>query len=488
MKAQPTAGLPGNRPPLRGDERGFLLVMVMVVMLVISTMIASTLVNSFLERSLAKNQNYASVALQASEGGLAAGVTWIRENAAALPNPYTANPNWTQTLTRSLPSGGTYQVTMRFKREWRDVNGNGTCTDAGEDSGYKDVDGSPAADCPGDIVLYNHCTAADNCFGFPDSLYMTAGQGYPVIEIDSVGYFGNDPATASSFREIALDLARNKVDVKVKGAVTARSNVTVTGSGYVDGHNFNLAGTATSATCSDLPAVTVAAGSTLTADCTAAANPPGGNPKGTFSSVGGCNDSAGVGLSKNPWDALGVSQADFANIFSPTTTLTSMPGTAASPAYVWQKGDALVNTGNGYGILVVHNENFDPDVWDVSCRTCPGAAGPDGAFGTGDDRYNVGSPNYRAAADSTQPGYDATYAPAELRLNGTCSFTGIIIADKILRVNGTMTTVGAVISTGGVSVDGDITGNWSAKYSCDAIEKALGGFGYGTRIAWHRLR
>ena len=44
------------------------------------------------------------------------------------------------------------------------------------------------------------------------------------------------------------------------------------------------------------------------------------------------------------------------------------------------------------------------------------------------------------------------------------------------------------VAPGGVSVDGDVTGNWSAKYSCDAIENALGGFGYGTRVAWHRLR
>jgi len=490
MKAQLTDGRAGARGPLGGDERGFLLVMVMVVMLVISTMVASTLVNSFLERSLAKNQNYASVALQAAEGGLAAGTTWIRENQGLLPSasPWADNANWPQTLTRSLPSGGTYTVTMRFKREWRDVNADGDCTDPGEESGYKDNDGSPAANCPGDVVLYNHCSAADNCFNFPDSLYMGAGQGYPVIEIDSVAFFGNNAATASSFREIALDIARNKVDVKVKGAVTARSNVSVGGSGYVDGHNFNIAGTAPSGSCGDLPAITVAPPATVTADCTAAANPPGGNPKGSFSSVGGCNDTAGVGLSKNPWDALGITAADFATVFTETTTLASMPGTAVAPAYMWQQGDLQVNGGNGYGILVVHNVNFDPDVYDVSCKTCDGAAGPDAVFGTADDRYNPASPSYMAQADSTDAAYDATYSPAQFRMNGNCSFTGVIIADKILRVNGNATTIGAVISTGGVSVDGDITGNWSAKYSCDAIEKALGGFGYGTRIAWHRLR
>jgi hypothetical protein len=55
-------------------------------------------------------------------------------------------------------------------------------------------------------------------------------------------------------------------------------------------------------------------------------------------------------------------------------------------------------------------------------------------------------------------------------------------------VNGTFDAIGAIISNGGVTVDGDVTGNFSAKYSCDAINLALGGFGYGTRLAWHRLR
>ena len=73
MKTQMrTAAGRGRRGPHAG-EGGFLLVMVMVVMLVLSTIAASTLINSFLERSLAKNQNYASIALQAADGGACGG-------------------------------------------------------------------------------------------------------------------------------------------------------------------------------------------------------------------------------------------------------------------------------------------------------------------------------------------------------------------------------------------------------------------------------
>ena len=490
MNAHLKTGRPGRRFRLRSDEGGFLLVMVMLVMLVLSTIAASTLINSFLERSLAKNQNYASIALQAADGGLAAGMTWVRENQASLPNPYTANPNWTQTLARTLGSGGTYNVTIRFKREWRDVNGDGDCTDPGESSAYTDTDPgppvqSPANACPGDIVLYNKCSGADNCFNFPDSLYLTAGQGYPVIEIDAIGFYGTDPAKASSFREVALDIARNKIDIQAEGAVTARGNISVGGSGYVDGHNFNAAGTAESATCGSVPAVVVDTGRTVTATCTSAADPPGGNPKGSFSELSPCNsvfDPTAPGkraLGKNPWDSLGISQADFAGIFTPTTTLASMPGTAADPAYIWQQGSILVNGGNGHGILVVHNLDFNPDVYDASCppSECPGTT-----------TYDTGALNYNAQADKSSPLYQASFGPAELRLNGNSSFTGVIIADKVLRVNGTFDAIGAIISNGGVTVDGDVTGNFSAKYSCDAISLALGGFGYGTRLAWHRLR
>lgn len=480
MRSYP--GVVSNAPrpdaPL-ADERGFLLVMVMVVMLVVSTLVASTLINSFLERSLAKNQNYASVALQAAEGGLAAGVTWVRENGSLLPSasPWSDNANWPKTLTRTLPSGGTYAVTMRYKREWtsyNDDNNDGSigagddCLDPGESSGYQDNDGSPDTVCPGDIVLYNSCSGADNCFDFPDALYHGAGEGYPIIEIASTGYFGTDAAAASSFREIVLDIARNKIDIQVEGAITARGNITVSGSGYVDGHNFNDAGTAASSTCADLQAITVdpdAAVPDTANGCDDSGDIPGGNPKGTYTTA--CPpekyDPSAPGkrpLATDPWGALGITQADFDDIFTQTSTATALTGTAAEPTYMYMTADLHVTGGSGYGILVVHNPNFAPDTWETNC--------PTGVTGAG----------YCTAANG----------PATFFMNGNVKYTGVIIADQIMRVNGTAETVGAVIAIGGANVDGDVTGNWTAKYSCDAVANALGGFGYGTKISWHRVR
>jgi hypothetical protein len=136
-------------------------------------------------------------------------------------------------------------------------------------------------------VLYNSCAqGTDNCFGFPDALYDTAGSGFPIIEIDSVGTYGN-----ASYRQIALDVARNKIDIQAEGAITARGPISVSGSGYVDGHNFNSAGTALApgaGECADQPAITVDAGLTAPTAAANCGNVPGGNAKGAYGEPGNC--------------------------------------------------------------------------------------------------------------------------------------------------------------------------------------------------------
>jgi type II secretory pathway pseudopilin PulG len=485
--------------PHLGNERGMLLVIVMVIMLVVSSLAASSLINSFLEKSLSENQNYASIALQAADGGLADGMTWIRENRTSLPSspPWTdAGGNvWVKTLTGSLSSGGKYQTTMRFKREWFDYDGDTTCVGPGESSGYSDGDGQdPVTDCNdlgggagygGEYVLYNSCvTTLDQCWGFNDSLYNAAGEGYPIIEILSTGYYSSGALNLdkyASVREIAMDVARNKIDIQVEGAITARGDITQSGSGYADGHNFNMAGDALSPTCADLPSVTVDQG--LTPPPCAAdndpANPPTGNPKGLYGGTE-CTkeyDPTAPGkrpLETTPWGLMGIDESDFNGIFTATTTAVDFTGTEANPTYVWQQGDMHITGGSGFGILVVHNVNFHPDVYEVS----------DPTSGT----YDTGHGLYATEADSSHVDYDPSYAPATLFMNGIADFTGVIIADNILRVNGTAETIGAMISLGGINVSGDVTGNWTAKYSCDAVEAALGGFGYGTKLNWHRIR
>jgi type II secretory pathway pseudopilin PulG len=508
----------GGRFPLRHleNERGMLLVIVMVVMLVVASLAASSLINSFLEKSLSENQNYASIALQAADGGLADGLTWIRENRDAIPDaaPWldvSGNP-WAQTINGSLASGGHYQVTMSFKLECNDYDNDGNCAGPGEYSGYSDGDaGDPenGVPCPGEIVLYNSCSRTnDQCWGLSGSLFTLPGEGFPIIEILSIGYYSPRLSAADveqgkygSVREIAMDVARNKLDIQVEGAITARGSISQSGSGYADGHNFNIAGDALSDTCSDKPAVTVDQGLTPPpcAPDNDVDNPPSGNPSGLY---GGADctaehDPTAPGkraLDTTPWGLMGIDETTFETLFhvaDPDPAVAdpafgAFTGTQANPSLVWHQEDMHITGGSGFGILVVHNKNFHPDTWEVSDPGCDTV----GCTPT-NPLYNPDpSAGYVAAADISNgtPPYDPSYAPATLFMNGIADFTGVIIADNILRVNGTAETIGAMISLGGVNIDGDVTGNWTAKYSCDAVEAALAGFGYGTKLNWHRIR
>jgi type II secretory pathway pseudopilin PulG len=463
-----------------------LLVIVMVMLLVVSTLAGASLVNSMLERSLAKNQNYASVALQAAEAGVADGITWLNLNQGAIPD-YTVTPNWTQTLgPRDLSLDlngdldtadpgeqlGVYSVTLRFKREWRDYNADGDCVDPGESSGYKDGDAqTPAANCPGDVVLFNKAAAtADGGFGFTGSLYGTVNSGYPVVEIDAVGRYGN-----AGYREILFDVARNKLDAQVEGAFTARSGVTASGSSNVDGRNHLLGGGLdTSGSCGgDKPGVTVDAGVVLGCDLNADGDcgDPGescGNAVGTP-----CWDTydptehAGTPLQKTPWGVLGIDQTDFDGMFTKRTDATMDMPCSSDPYYIWYAGDqpttgVRFNNSSGCndysGILVVHNENFDPDFWEASCPLGEASAGCAGK------------------------------APAVFDMNGNVSWTGIVIADQVIKVNGNPLIRGGIISlaSGGV-IETAITGNIDIEYSCEAVTGATSQ-GYKTRLGWHRIR
>ena len=119
----------GGRPfPFLGNERGMLLVMTMIILLVVSTLAAANLINAFLERSLAKNQNYASIALNAADAGINAGVAWVNDEANLATIPITGS--WTRTgdpVTVSLASGGSYELTISFKKDTLDRDCDGDC-------------------------------------------------------------------------------------------------------------------------------------------------------------------------------------------------------------------------------------------------------------------------------------------------------------------------------------------------------------------------
>ena len=385
-------------------------------------------------------------------------------------------------------------MTLRFKREWRDVNADGDCIDPGEASAYTDNDAgpNPTNTCPGDIVLYNNCMAANNCFGFGSASLFSGGpgdEGYPVIEIDSVATYGS-----GSFRQVSLDVARNKINLQVNGAITARSNVTVSGSGYVDGHNYNLAGTAPSSTCFDLPGVTVNTGLTAAADddpaTTPTAHAPGGQPQGPLRRhallrrLRRDRERAARRLPRRDRPGVhrqGHAVGDDADLQGELRhDLRDRRRRRKRPR--WPRCSPATRPADLR--LPAWRHEFPDRQRFRDARSCTTRSSTPRQWETSAARLALRHLLHRPIPRSRP----AANGPATLSMNGTVNFTGVIVADQIMRVNGTTTTIGAVLSIGGVSVDGGVSGNWVVKYSCEAIEKALAGFGYGTKIAWHRLR
>ena len=69
-------GLPwAPRLPYLRDEEGMILVITLVVFLVLSSIAATNIINAYLEKSLARNQHYATISLNAADAGIDYGLT-----------------------------------------------------------------------------------------------------------------------------------------------------------------------------------------------------------------------------------------------------------------------------------------------------------------------------------------------------------------------------------------------------------------------------
>lgn len=463
-------------------EGGFLLVMVMVVMLVVSAIAASTLINSFLEKSLAKNQNYGSIALQAAEGGVAVGQAWLNDHMDDIYDPmkdaaFYTNPTmygWSRTICsrpnsvnplcptsgvtdyHPLPTGGgDYAVTLRFKREWLDKDGDGDCAEVGEISPYSDADAAaPVAtdltghvpehgyNCSvvfpaGEIVLFNKCGASGHgCFQLKGARAngIAPKQGYPVIEITSTGSFGT-----AGYRQVLLDVARNDVTPRgAHGAVTSKSGVELKGTANVYGENYDLEGNALDPTYPDMPgafvengyAATQVGAAAYSGDPATQVNPalclPGPEPNCT---------NGFKPIYDTPWAVLNMDETEM-----PT------PIHAANAA----DADAMLLNPDMLGEIVYVDFDYSP---------------PDNARGLL-VIHNAGG-------------------TAKFDFSGNKKFTGLIIADEV-KITGTTEIVGAVVSMSTTTVEVS-AGTPQLKFSQAALNMATKQ-DFSNRLQWQRIR
>lgn len=516
--------MPGRRPAaVLRDERGMILAITMLIMLVLSTLAASTLVNSFLERSLARNQVNAAIAQNAVDAGIAEGLAWLNDPArggqpaaaGGLGDPVTT-PGWTQALSGTLagvgtstatgvstynvgnPASSSYATTIRFRREG-DLDAPARC----------DADGC----ANNEVVLYNRCSLPQNdCFGYADSAYASPG-GYGVTVIRAEGRYGE-----GGLRVVEMEVARDKFDVKATGAVTAASNVAASGNITIDGRshdiNGNLGGNCTTAYpgVSIPPPLVDQNGDGLCnctngvsngdADCLDAGE-TGTMDQGCYTATesgaaGLAGDPAGAGTNNvvppmSPDSALGLDEGDLQQKLG---SLPTAGNSLTKGNITYYNRDFDLATG-GTGVLIVHNPLFESRKWSLSDTsgehyktTFLDAAGAV-TVACAARKDAVLYPDYDPKLDSTCPDYDAAYKtarqPRNLEQHGNNTFKGVIIADKVDKINGTADIIGALISLSTISTD--ILGNGAARilFSCDALSLYTD-VGYSIKLSWHRIR
>lgn len=472
---------PGGAPPGTG-EGGFMIVLALLVLFGLTIMGMSVIMGGNIESRLAANENAGARAFYAADAGLSQGVTALNNGGVTLtvadyalldypagngwiyPTSTTADLNDGGTFYRTytLPNGTNYRWRMKFKQDERDFD----------------------ADCPSGAaashVCYTEVVYYNNRFKYLPSKYTgNAGdEGYPVIEIISEGFSrpGDAASASDAERRLALEIGRDKYNVMVEGAVTARSNVRLTGNIGITGDNHDINGLAGGTCGTNMPGVFVDTGKTITEQGAA-------NPYGTTPTL--VNPDARY-LPSTPWDVLGLDdEAELLRIMEPQVPLD--PGSAPTEdlqGFLYVKGDIDVgNTAAGKTVvLIVHNPLFDAAVYECSV--------PTDENGNPNPKYDTGSAKYDPKLDNNSAQYDpawrAAREPAVLAMHGNDIFKGIIIADKINAINGTSDVIGAVVSL--TSVGADILGNGAAtiKYSCEAITAAAS-MGYSQKLVWRRL-
>lgn len=425
------------------DERGMLLVITMIIMLVVSTLAAANLINAFLERSIAKNQNFASIALNAADAGIAEGMAWLRDNRTSVPrvSPWTG-VGWPPVIPdRALASGGVYNVTLAFKIDVQDRDKDGDLTEI-----VRYNKAIPAA-APGSAA--NH-----GKFDYENARFDTADTGYAIITITSRGSYG-----ASGYREIEMDVARDRVNTPgVRGAVSSvvGADFGNSASQRKDGRAYAL----NDVLCETAPGVPNPAASPACEDNTTL---PGVTIENT------------VGLPNDE----GKDDTIIPDATPPITINAGAPLCATAECVLGYGTRAeLEQAGN---VVIYDNANPVPYKVDNDIISTAMANGPPG-------RTYIIHGSFQLQTNVTSDHASVIVVDGNFDAKGNTSYSGLIISQNF-NVTGNFQLTGATVCigpTGGTPPYSN--GTVDFRYSGDALAKAVGQDSYATRLGWHRLR
>jgi competence protein ComGC len=339
------------REPLR-NERGIGLVVALLVLLVLSVLAAVLMMSINTNTKIAGHSMRESQALNTAEAGIAEALSQVRAQniMTSLTNPRAVGQIY-NVAAGSVPTPGNadsqFVATAQPAGAWLDYS---------KPSRGPDVLTVTYLTDPGKTVIYKYDANQ------PANPIQTVS-GLPIMVITSVGRKGADA------RKIVAQVIVKPIVANIKAALAANMDIDFVGNAVICGYNHRYAtpvgwGANGRGNAPDCFPYETGSGNMPSSWTTSTSNPGGGGSQ-TFSPVIPPNQTNQVGFYPGPWDALGMTQAEFFNWIGPAKSSWLPNGIGyyagdlgihggSGEGFTYVGGDLTINSGFNYkGLLYV---------------------------------------------------------------------------------------------------------------------------------------
>jgi Tfp pilus assembly protein PilX len=388
-------------PVLPRDQRGIALVMALLVLLVISLLAATLMMSLNVDTKIASLSTRQIQALNIAEAGVAEATARIRSGDIPTNNNPLQVAEIFNTVPGSVPVLGANFIALATKQpvgQWLPYT-TATVTDSVLTVAYK----TDAAR----TVIYKYDVTKN------PAIQTTSG--LPIFVITSTGRKG------AAYRRVVAEVIQKPFIANVKAAMAADVEINFSGNSDICGYNHSI----------DTPTGTKGRPPCDTWEL-ASGGLPGAWSSGNITS-GGSSSQSGTpapnkpnqtGFYAGPWEALGLSQADY---------------------FSWIGAPLSNEPANPTGIYYLDNNGVTQDV-------------------SGNFAYHGGD------------GEGLLYVDGNLTLNGGFNYRGLIYVEGDLQINGTTWILGGLIVKGQTKVK-IANGNCTILYSADAISQNIAKYG-----------
>jgi len=403
------------------NERGAALVIALMVLLVLITVSAALVTTSIVNTRLSGTDQQRAKALDIAEAGVAEAVSRIKSGEVPADN----NPRMVTKIF--LVNAGSVPVLG--------VDSTGLAT---AQPGTNWLNYSTATRTANTLTVQYKTDASRSSiykYDVNKSLPINTLTGMPIYQIISTGVAGQ------AERTLQVDVVSQPFNLNIKGALASEVEVKYTGNAWACGYNHRIEtpantgdiGRAGVGGCNEDPAqqhwevgtndlTGIWSGGTVTSG--GAANRDGNPPE----------QSSQVGFYTGPWDALGLSQAQFFTLTGPAQS--TVPGNLNADTYLDDDG-------------ITQNASGD---------------------------FHV-----------TGTGSGLLYVDGDLTMNNTFTWRGLIYVEGDIKLNGTTWVLGSVICKGKTSTS--FNGGATILYSADAISQYVSRYGGSySNLAWREVR